>query len=81
MSASTESRIYDGNCIFANMMIMLAKRGGPYMSVGVVLGLLGAYVGARAILFIDEKLVANGASLSRTDEKLVEMSNGCIYQR
>ncbi|ODS22652.1 hypothetical protein AB835_13010 [Candidatus Endobugula sertula] len=26
--------------------------------VGVVLGLLGAYVGARAILFIDEKLVA-----------------------
>lgn len=27
---------------------------------------------------IDEKLVANGAKLSRTDEKLVEMSNGCI---
>jgi G3E family GTPase len=27
---------------------------------------------------IDEKLVANGAELSRTDEKLVEMSNGCI---
>lgn len=27
---------------------------------------------------IDEKLVANGAGLSRTDEKLVEMSNGCI---
>ena len=27
---------------------------------------------------IDEKLVANGAQLSRTDEKLVEMSNGCI---
>ena len=27
---------------------------------------------------IDEKLVANGATLSRTDEKLVEMSNGCI---
>ena len=27
---------------------------------------------------IDEKLVANGANLSRTDEKLVEMSNGCI---
>jgi uncharacterized membrane protein YfcA len=26
--------------------------------VGIVLGLLGAYVGARAILFIDEKLVA-----------------------
>ncbi|MEM8895064.1 MAG: GTP-binding protein [Bacteroidota bacterium] len=27
---------------------------------------------------IDEKLVANGAELSRTEEKLVEMSNGCI---
>ena len=27
---------------------------------------------------IDEKLVANGTKLSRTDEKLVEMSNGCI---
>lgn len=27
---------------------------------------------------IDEKLIANGAELSRTDEKLVEMSNGCI---
>ncbi len=27
---------------------------------------------------IDEKLVVNGAKLSRTDEKLVEMSNGCI---
>ncbi len=27
---------------------------------------------------IDEKLVADGAKLSRTDEKLVEMSNGCI---
>lgn len=27
---------------------------------------------------IDEKLIANGAQLSRTDEKLVEMSNGCI---
>ncbi len=27
---------------------------------------------------IDEKLVANGVNLSRTDEKLVEMSNGCI---
>ena len=27
---------------------------------------------------IDEKLVANGSQLSRTDEKLVEMSNGCI---
>jgi len=27
---------------------------------------------------IDEKLVANGTQLSRTDEKLVEMSNGCI---
>lgn len=27
---------------------------------------------------IDEKLVENGAKLSRTDEKLVEMSNGCI---
>jgi G3E family GTPase len=27
---------------------------------------------------IDEKLIANGANLSRTDEKLVEMSNGCI---
>ena len=27
---------------------------------------------------IDEKLVANGSRLSRTDEKLVEMSNGCI---
>lgn len=27
---------------------------------------------------IDEKLVANGSKLSRTDEKLVEMSNGCI---
>lgn len=27
---------------------------------------------------IDEKLVANGSNLSRTDEKLVEMSNGCI---
>ncbi len=29
-------------------------------------------------LNIDEKLVANGTTLSRTDEKLVEMSNGCI---
>ena len=27
---------------------------------------------------IDEKLVAQGSQLSRTDEKLVEMSNGCI---
>ncbi|MCG8306509.1 MAG: GTP-binding protein [Cytophagales bacterium] len=27
---------------------------------------------------IDEKLIAHGAQLSRTDEKLVEMSNGCI---
>ncbi|MEQ9166939.1 MAG: GTP-binding protein [Fulvivirga sp.] len=27
---------------------------------------------------IDEKLIANGTKLSRTDEKLVEMSNGCI---
>jgi G3E family GTPase len=27
---------------------------------------------------IDEKLVASGTNLSRTDEKLVEMSNGCI---
>ena len=27
---------------------------------------------------IDEKLVANGAKLSRTEERLVEMSNGCI---
>lgn len=27
---------------------------------------------------IDEKLVSNGSQLSRTDEKLVEMSNGCI---
>ena len=27
---------------------------------------------------IDEKLIANGTRLSRTDEKLVEMSNGCI---
>ena len=27
---------------------------------------------------IDEKLIANGGKLSRTDEKLVEMSNGCI---
>jgi len=27
---------------------------------------------------IDEKLVANGSKLSRTDEKLIEMSNGCI---
>ncbi|HAA20781.1 MAG TPA: GTP-binding protein [Cytophagales bacterium] len=27
---------------------------------------------------IDEKLIADGAGLSRTDEKLVEMSNGCI---
>jgi len=27
---------------------------------------------------IDEKLIANGSQLSRTDEKLVEMSNGCI---
>lgn len=27
---------------------------------------------------IDAKLVANGASLSRTNESLVEMSNGCI---
>ncbi len=27
---------------------------------------------------IDEKLVANGTKLSRTEEKLVEMSNGCI---
>ncbi len=29
-------------------------------------------------LNIDEKLVSNGTQLSRTDEKLVEMSNGCI---
>lgn len=29
-------------------------------------------------LNIDEKLIANGTQLSRTDEKLVEMSNGCI---
>lgn len=27
---------------------------------------------------IDERLIADGANLSRTDEKLVEMSNGCI---
>lgn len=27
---------------------------------------------------IDEQLIANGSKLSRTDEKLVEMSNGCI---
>ncbi len=27
---------------------------------------------------IDEKLIENGSKLSRTDEKLVEMSNGCI---
>ncbi len=27
---------------------------------------------------IDEKLIASGSELSRTDEKLVEMSNGCI---
>ncbi len=27
---------------------------------------------------IDEKLIANGTKLSRTDERLVEMSNGCI---
>ena len=27
---------------------------------------------------IDEKLIASGSKLSRTDEKLVEMSNGCI---
>jgi G3E family GTPase len=27
---------------------------------------------------IDEKLVAKGCKLSRTDEKLVEMSKGCI---
>ncbi len=27
---------------------------------------------------IDEKLVSNGTKLSRTDEKLVELSNGCI---
>lgn len=27
---------------------------------------------------IDEKIIANGTKLSRTEEKLVEMSNGCI---
>jgi G3E family GTPase len=29
-------------------------------------------------LNIDEKIIQNGGSLSRTEEKLVEMSNGCI---
>jgi len=35
-------------------------------------------VNARSEVNVDARLVAQGASLSRVDEQLVEMSNGCI---